>query len=49
MISEHDKDWVIQEIDPDWKDHFLTIEQAFEFYWKYSSKEILEVIKRDAA
>ena len=32
FVTEDDFDWLIEEIDPDWKDHFLTVDQALEFY-----------------
>ena len=32
FVVEADLDWLITEIDPDWKDHFLTVDIAVEFY-----------------
>jgi len=30
-----DIDAFVESVDPDWKDHFMTIDSAFGFYWTY--------------
>ena len=33
-------------VDPDWTDHFLTVDQAFKFYWNFMEpKQIADAIK----
>ena len=32
FVVEDDLQWLVEEVDPDWKDHFLTIDSAMEFY-----------------
>ena len=32
-MNESDKEWVLEEIDPDWRDHFPMACLAFDFYW----------------
>jgi len=36
----------VLEMDPDWSQRFLSVDDAFKFYWKYSSvKTITDTIK----
>jgi len=35
---------VVENLDPDWRDHFLTIDDAFLHYWSYMNSNE----KRDA-
>ena len=43
-MTDDKRKQIIEEIDPDWKDHFLFIETAWEFY--KGSSELNEAIKR---
>lgn len=46
-IEEVDMEAFVLEVDPDWTDHFLTIDAAFYFYVKgFTGKETDEVLNR---
>lgn len=32
FVCEEDLEWLIEEVDPDWKDHFFSVDQAVEWY-----------------
>jgi len=34
--------WAVEEVDPDWNDHFVTIEQAAHFYEE--SEDFIEAV-----
>ncbi len=36
--------WAVEEVDPDWNDHFVTIEQAAHFYEE--SDEFIEAVNQ---
>ena len=33
MIVQGDREYIVEEIDPDWKDHYPDSDTAFEAYW----------------
>ena len=36
--------WAAEEIDPDWRDHFLCAEAAVEWYLKWDDGEMIKII-----
>ncbi len=40
-----DKDAFMEEVDPDWKDHFTDVDLALDFYTGMDPKEFLRTLK----
>ena len=46
LIIEDDLLPILEEVDPDWKDHFLTVEQGLRFY-RDELKPIIDRIEKE--
>lgn len=45
-LERIDIESLVENLDPDWKDHFLTVDQAFNYYLKHlTPKEIQDAAK----
>ena len=43
FVCEADLEWLLEEVDPDWTDHFQSVDQGIEFYLKFG--ELDEALK----